>query len=110
MIGQLLRLLLRGYISNGLCPGGYGYLMKKVVAIEGDIVPVTAEGIFVNRKLIPFSKPKFKDGLNRIMPQWLIFNYQLKENELMSMTNQSEQSFDSRYYGLIHSKQVTGVI
>lgn len=37
----------RGYISSGLCPSGYGYLMKKVVATQGDIVSSTVEDVFV---------------------------------------------------------------
>jgi conjugative transfer signal peptidase TraF len=47
----------RGYIDYGLCPGSYGYLMKKVVATQGDKIAVTAAGVFVNQTLISFSKP-----------------------------------------------------
>jgi conjugative transfer signal peptidase TraF len=75
----------RGYIDYGLNRGGYGYLMKKVVAISGDILSVTPEGVFVNQTLLPFSKPKLKDGMNRTLPQWRTLDYQLKENEVMTM-------------------------
>ncbi|WP_131774882.1 conjugative transfer signal peptidase TraF [Legionella anisa] len=100
----------RGYIDHGLDCGGYGYLMKKMVATSGDILSVTPEGVFVNQTLIPFSKPKFADGMNRILPQWQILNYPLKEDEVMTMTNQSEWSFDGRYYGLVHTRQIKGMI
>ncbi|HHT9914899.1 TPA: conjugative transfer signal peptidase TraF [Legionella pneumophila] len=100
----------RGYIDHGLYCGGYGYLMKKVVAMRGDIISVTDAGVFVNQDHIPFSKPKLKDGLNRLLPQWQVSNYQLKEDELLTMTSQSEWSFDGRYYGLVHLSQIKGML
>ena len=30
----------RGYLGAGFCPGGYGYLMKRVLATKGDVVAV----------------------------------------------------------------------
>ncbi|HEI6745939.1 TPA: conjugative transfer signal peptidase TraF [Legionella pneumophila] len=100
----------RGYIGQGLNCGGYGYLMKKVVAVSGDMLSVTPEGVFINQKLLPFSKPKLMDGMYRILPQWRKLDYPLKNDEVMTMTNQSEWSFDGRYYGLVHTRQIKGVI
>lgn len=100
----------RSYINNGFCPGGYGYLMKKVVGTKGDSISVTPEGVFVNQKLISFSKPKSQDGAGRKLSQWHALNYELKEDEVMAMTSQSEWSFDSRYYGPVHLSQIRGVI
>lgn len=100
----------RGYINNGLYCAGYGYLMKKVVAVSGDVLSVTNEGVFVNQILIPYSKPKLQDGMNRALPQWQVINYSLQEDEIMTMTSQSEWSFDGRYYGFVHTIQIKGVI
>ena len=100
----------RGYIDSGLCPGVYGYLMKKVVATGGDEVSITNDGVLVNQSLIPFSKPLPLDGIKRPMPQEHFFAYQLKEKEILTMTSQSKWSFDGRYYGPIHVGQVKGVI
>ncbi|HAU4045827.1 TPA: conjugative transfer signal peptidase TraF [Legionella pneumophila] len=100
----------RGYIGQGLNCSGYGYLMKKVVAVSGDTLSVTPEGVFINQQLLPFSKPKLTDGMYRILPQWRKLDYPLKKNEVMTMTNQSEWSFDGRYYGLVHTRQIKGVI
>lgn len=100
----------RGYIDHGLNCGGYGYLMKKVVAVSGDILSVTPEGVSVNQILLPFSKPKLKDGINRALPQWRTLDYPLKENEVMTLTSQSKWSFDGRYYGLVHTRQIKGMI
>ncbi|HAU0967552.1 TPA: conjugative transfer signal peptidase TraF [Legionella pneumophila] len=100
----------RGYIDSGLCPGGYGYLMKKIVAIKGDKISITDEGVFVNHQRISFSKPISTDGMNRPLPQWRTRDYQLKEDEILTMTNQSAWSFDSRYYGPVHMGQIKGMI
>lgn len=53
----------RNYINPGLCDDGYAYLMKKVVAVKGDVVSVTDEGVFVNGQFVPYSKPKLYDGI-----------------------------------------------
>ncbi|HAU0665193.1 TPA: conjugative transfer signal peptidase TraF [Legionella pneumophila] len=100
----------RGYIDHGLYCNGYGYLMKKVVAISGDILSVTNEGVFVNQILTPYSKPKLQDGMKRSLPHWQVMNYQLQKDEVMTMTSQSEWSFDGRYYGLVHTGQIKGMI
>ena len=100
----------RAYIGHGLCAGGYGYLMKQVVATEGDIISVSTQGVYVNKKPIPYSKPKSKDAKNRKLEHWQAVNYQLKKDEFLTMSNQSEYSFDSRYYGLIHKEQIKGAI
>jgi conjugative transfer signal peptidase TraF len=100
----------RDYIDHGLYCSGYGYLMKKVVAVSGDTLSVTPGGVFVSQTLIPYSKPKLKDGMNRALPQWQVMSYQLQEDEVMTMTSQSEWSFDGRYYGTIHTQQIKGTI
>ena len=86
----------RGYIDHGLYCNGYGYLMNK--------------GVFVNHILTPYSKPKLQDGMKRSLPQWQVMNYQLQNDEVMTMTSQSEWSFDGRYYGLVHTGQIKGMI
>lgn len=100
----------RKYIDYGLNCGGYGYLMKKVVALSGDIISVSTDGVFVNHKLLPFSKPMLSDGMKRALPEFRVINYHLTKYEVMTMTSRSEWSFDSRYYGPVHTSQIRGVI
>src|ERR1044071_7745029 len=38
----------RGYIGAGFCPGGYGYMMKRVAAVTDDEVAIGADGVHVN--------------------------------------------------------------
>ena len=46
------------------------------------------------------------DAANRPINQWRIKGYQLKYNELLTMTDQDKWSFDGRYYGLIKANQI----
>lgn len=100
----------RGYIGPGFCPGGYGYMMKKILAAKGDTVSVTPQGVAVNGKLLPYSKPLLVDGVGRSMPRMSDERYTLGESELLLMTDRSSTSFDARYYGIISREQVKSVI
>src|SRR5918996_4311256 len=41
----------RGYIGAGFCPGGYGYMMKRVVAAKDDADVIGAQGLGVKGEL-----------------------------------------------------------
>jgi len=96
----------KGYLDVGFCEDRFKPLMKKIVAMEGDVVSSMPYGVIINNLLLPFSKPKLVDGL----PQWRVFNYRLKQEEVLVMTDQNPWSFDGRYFGLIHKKQIQSVI
>jgi conjugative transfer signal peptidase TraF len=100
----------RGYIGAGFCPGGYGYMMKRVAAVKGDAVVIAADGVHVNGELLPFSLPRAADKAGRPMPSGDTNRYTLSATELLLMSDVSGTSFDSRYFGPIHLKQVQGVI
>jgi conjugative transfer signal peptidase TraF len=102
--------LTRGYIHSGFCPGGFGYLMKRVVATQGDIVSINPWGVWVNNRFVEHSVPYPTDEQGRPLPELTLRQYPLKNSELLLMTDQSEQSFDARYFGLINRSQVKGVI
>jgi len=55
----------RGYIGAGFCPGGYGTMMKKVLAAHNDVVSVTDDGVTINGTLIPASRPFESDSVGR---------------------------------------------
>ena len=100
----------RGYIGAGFCPGGYGYMMKRVAAVTDDKVAISADGVHVNGKLLPFSVPRAADKAGRPIPRNEIKRYTLGASELLLMSDVSGTSFDGRYFGPIDRKQVQGVI
>lgn len=89
----------RGYIGAGFCPGGYGYMMKRVLAMAGDRVTSGEEGITVNGKPLPESVPRKTDSTGRVLPRYPFSDYRLKESELLLMSDVSGTSFDGRYFG-----------
>jgi conjugative transfer signal peptidase TraF len=99
----------RGYFKAGFCPGKYQYLMKKVLAVKHDKVSVSDEGVRVNGELLPFSLPLNADSTGRPLPI-LRAKYELGDTDLLLMTDISQKSFDSRYFGLILQSQIQGVI
>jgi len=99
----------RGYFRAGFCPGGYEFLMKKILAAKKSRVVFADEGVYVNGAILPFSKPLQADKYGRSLPQ-LRGTYDLGENELLLMTDVSNTSFDSRYFGLIDRSHIVDVI
>lgn len=100
----------RGYIGPGPCPGGYGYMMKKILATEHDVVSVTNEGVRINGTFLPHSMPRKTDGMGRPLPHYRIRNHVLDDTELMLMSDVSGKSFDGRYFGPVDRSQIRAVI
>jgi len=100
----------RGYINAGFCPGHYSYLMKRVLATKGDTISISSRGVWVNHQLVPYSIPFSQDVYARPLPQLHVRHYVLKPSELLLMTDQSELSFDSRYFGIISTSQIRAVL
>ena len=100
----------RGYIAGGFCPGGYGYLMKKILAAKDDVVAVSQDGVRVNGHLLLFSVPLAADSLGRPLPRFQDNTYTLSEYQLLLMSDVNPRSFDGRYFGPIQRSQVRSVI
>ena len=100
----------RGYIGAGFCPGNYGYMMKRVLAVAGDVVASSEEGIIVNGHLLSASAPREADSAGRILPRYTFSDYTLKASELLLMSDVSWASFDARYFGPVDAGQVRGVV
>lgn len=100
----------RDYIGAGFCTGGYGYLMKRVLAAQNDSVSVAPDGVRVNGNLLPLSVPLDADAAGRSMPRYRVDGYTLRQGELLLMSDVTAVSFDGRYYGPIERSQVVSVI
>jgi conjugative transfer signal peptidase TraF len=101
--------LRRGYLNAGFCPGGYGYIIKKIVAIPGDRVVVTGQGVSVNGEAIPNSALRRFDTEGKPLP----FNetaYTLGTAQVLLMSDYSPKSFDGRYFGPMSQTGIKGVL
>lgn len=100
----------RGYIGAGFCLGGYGYMMKRVLAAKDDAVAVDDDGVRVNGELLPLSAPIKADKAGRPLPRHQSNSYTLGNAEVLLMSNVSATSFDGRYFGPINRSQIKSVI
>ena len=100
----------RGYIAGGLCPGGYGYMMKDVAGTSGDIISFHDDGVHVNGVLLPKSRPLKADPAGRPLPKFQADSYTLGRSEILLMSDVCGLSFDGRYFGPINRLQIKTVI
>ena len=71
---------------------------------------VTDDGVRVNSELLPLSEPIKADSAGRLLPQFQLDHYTLRNSEVLLMSDVSGTSFDSRYFGPINVSQVKTVI
>ena len=100
----------RGYIGAGFCPGGYGFMMKRVLATTGDVVSIVDEGVRVNGELLPFSARINADKGGRALPRYQSGRLVLGASEVLLMSDVSATSFDGRYFGPVNRAQIRNVI
>lgn len=99
----------RGYLGAGPCPGGYGYLMKRVLGVSGDDIAVADDGVRINGQLLVRSAPRGADGAGRPLPQ-IRTRLILAETELLLMSDARASAFDGRYFGPLPQESVVAVI
>lgn len=100
----------RGYIASGQCPGNFGYLMKRVAAVPGDLVNVALDGVYVNGQRLAHSAPLVRDGAGRPLPRYAPGPHVLDETQLLLMGDINPKSFDGRYFGPLRRTQIQDVI
>ncbi len=100
----------RGYIGAGFCPGGYGLMMKRVVAANGDTVSISNDGVRVNDVLMPLSVPLRMDKAGRALVRFGSSRFSLDSSNVLLMSDVTGASFDSRYFGPIDRRQIKTVI
>jgi len=101
--------LARGYIGNGGF-SHYETMLKRLVAVGGDVVTIDDRGVSVNGQTLKNSKPMPMDEAGRPMPVWHLKDYRLSEGEVLLMSDYSPISFDSRYFGPIPRTQIQSVV
>lgn len=90
----------RGYLPDGVCPGGYAPLLKQIVAAAGDTVTLTADSVAVNGQVLPNTRTLFATGPGRL-PVFPRGTYRLGADEFWLIANHHPRSFDSRYFGAL---------
>jgi len=109
-VGVVAEALRRDYLPAGFCPGGYGFMMKKVAALKEDVVDISDAGVAVNGALLPLSAPLRQDAAGRPMPRYQATHFVIGNSEVLLMSDVSSTSFDGRYIGPVNRAQIEAVI
>jgi conjugative transfer signal peptidase TraF len=81
-----------------------------VVAIAGDRVSGTDDGISINGRLIANSKNMGRDGLGQPLPSPGSSNSVVAKGEVWVISSYNPLSFDSRYFGPIPISRIEGLV
>lgn len=100
----------RNYIGAGSCPNHSQPLLKPVVAVAGDTVELTAQGIRINQIFLPNSSIQKTDSTGRPLPHLPFGRYRVRAGEVWLIATHSPQSFDSRYFGPIQETRITATV
>jgi len=92
-------------VYGGGCPGNYMVWMKPVVAIAGDTVEVSPDGVSVNGHLIGNSKPLKQTPTGLKLPQ-IEGHYVVQPETVWLVSDYNPKSIDSRYLGAISTRQL----
>lgn len=81
--------------------------IRRVIAVAGDIVDITEEGLLINGALqretaIYEETQLFKEGID--------FPLTIKEGQVFVLGDSREQSVDSRIYGAVNQKDILGKV
>jgi conjugative transfer signal peptidase TraF len=89
----------RGYLDFGPCPGNARPVGKRLLALAGDRVTVTDEGLLLNGEPVPNTARRVRDSAGRFIPAVPVRTYALSPGQVWLVSDFDPRSWDSRYYG-----------
>jgi conjugative transfer signal peptidase TraF len=99
----------RGTIGKGSCDGGAEPMLKEVYAVAGDRVKADVLGLSVNGRRMAGTRPLPKDAHGRAIAAFPFGVYRLTRGEFWAGSRRHPRSFDSRYFGPVHERNVLGI-
>jgi conjugative transfer signal peptidase TraF len=97
----------RRYVPAGNCPSGLEPVLKPIVAVAGDHVTVSADGISINGATIVDSFPLNLDGSGRLLLPYPDGTYTVQPGQVWLVVPLG-YSFDSRYFGPVSTADIQG--
>jgi conjugative transfer signal peptidase TraF len=96
----------RGYLAAGPCPADTELLLKIIVAVGGDDVVISANGVSINGCALPHSRQLAVDVEGRRLSRWPQGRYRLRSDQLW-LYAANDRSWDSRYWGPVAAADAT---
>lgn len=91
----------RDYLGVGACPGGATEVLKRVAALPGDRVTVSATGLVVNGSPLRRTARRARDTAGRPIPRVPDGSYLVAPGTLWVYSDEVPTSWDSRYFGAV---------
>src|SRR5258708_2680929 len=82
-------------------------LLKRVVALSGDVVSVSSSGVTINGQLLPNSAPLSHDEAGRPLAMTQLDHFTLGVDQVFLM-GVTPTSWDSRYFGPVSLSRCSG--
>jgi conjugative transfer signal peptidase TraF len=96
----------RGYVWRGDCPGAAAPVGKLILAIAGDTVTVSPDGLRLNGRAVPNSRLVPRDSRGRAMTHFPFGAHILEPGQVWLFSSFHPMSFDSRYFGPVESSGI----
>lgn len=104
----------RGYVGTtgriGECENGVQLYGKPVLALPGDTVAITPEGLALNGTPVRDSRPLRHDRAGRMLPHPAWGEYVIAPDHVFVFSPFHPEAFDSRYYGSVPDSLVVSVV
>jgi len=89
----------RGYLRQGRCADGSAELVKQVVALRGDRVALSHDGLMVRGHALPDTALRATDRSGRVLEHTPYGERSVDADELWVLGLDPRVSWDSRYFG-----------
>ena len=99
----------RGYLDAGMCSGDFAPVMKRVVALPGDVVVLDATGLTVNGLHVANSARLARDSHDRRIDSFAPAYRGRTPSHTYWLLGDWYRSWDSRYYGPLDASVILGV-
>lgn len=99
----------RGYVGRGFCPGGVEPVLKVVVAVAGDRVELSPDGVSVDGTALPLTAPRHRDRHGRGLVAYPFGSYQVPAGAVW-LYAPHPASWDSRYWGPVDASAIIGPV
>jgi conjugative transfer signal peptidase TraF len=101
----------RGYLGSGWCGEAHDeVIFKPIAAVPGDDVEVSSSAIVVNGTPLPHSARLEADSSGRPLPVLPSGLRVVGQGSVWLLSQSNAQSFDSRYFGAVETRQIRGLL
>ncbi len=96
-------------VISGEKEGSNDWLIKRVIAVEGETVEIKNGYVFINDRIL-YNEPYVKDIGATYVTEGMPSKFTVGESEFFYLGDNRLNSSDSRHYGTCNESQIVGVV